>query len=204
MKAAVLFSGGKDSVWAAHTAVFDGHDVHLLTVMTEPYSMMFHFPNLPWTRLQARLMGLPHSFVRKDRLEMILQEFDILYTGAVESSYQRFALDKTADRLGIKVRHPLWLKSRQCVEEITRHLKVVFVAVAAEGMGKDLLLKEVYPMDGIHPFFEGGEAETFVVDAPLFSHSIHIKDWEIYWEKIRGYAIIRQVELRNKTAHHHQ
>lgn len=63
MRAVVLFSGGKDSVYAAGWALSRGHEVILLTVRPPEYSMMFHHPNVDATRLQAEAMGLAQSFV---------------------------------------------------------------------------------------------------------------------------------------------
>ncbi|MBN2478495.1 TIGR00289 family protein, partial [Candidatus Micrarchaeota archaeon] len=41
MKVAVLFSGGKDSLYAVFWALFQGWDVELVSVESEEYSYMF-------------------------------------------------------------------------------------------------------------------------------------------------------------------
>ncbi|HIH19540.1 TPA: hypothetical protein HA225_06245 [Candidatus Micrarchaeota archaeon] len=53
MKAAVLFSGGKDSVFAAFVCQSMGWEVELLTIQPAKYSTMFHHPNVKWCRRQA-------------------------------------------------------------------------------------------------------------------------------------------------------
>ena len=62
-KVACLFSGGKDSVFAAFWAMHSGWEPILVTMLPAPYSMMFHHPNAGWTKLQAEAMGLQQIFV---------------------------------------------------------------------------------------------------------------------------------------------
>ena len=199
MRAAVLFSGGKDSVAAAHFAVFGGYETTLLTVRALPYSDMFHFPNLRWARVQAEAMGLAHRFVRKEDLPDVLKGFDVLFTGAVESSYQRFYLDRLGRALGIRTVHRLWMADEKVAQEIYKDFVIVFGLVAADGMGEDLLGKEVRLAPRVHPFFEGGEAETFVLDAPLFKKRLRIERFHVRWEKIRGYMVIDALQSLSKS-----
>jgi diphthamide synthase (EF-2-diphthine--ammonia ligase) len=43
--------------------------------------------------------------------------------------------------------------------------------------------------------FEGGEAETFVIDCPLFSNPIKINQYEKKWDGYRGRFEIVDAEL---------
>ncbi|MFH0885060.1 MAG: 7-cyano-7-deazaguanine synthase, partial [Candidatus Micrarchaeota archaeon] len=63
MRVAVLFSGGKDSVYATGWALEQGYETVLLTVRPPDYSMMFHHPNIDATKKQAEAMGLAQLFV---------------------------------------------------------------------------------------------------------------------------------------------
>ena len=68
MKVAVLFSGGKDSTYAAYLAKQSGHDLQCL-VTANPYSAeskLLHHPNIRLTSLQAKSMGLEHLTVDTD------------------------------------------------------------------------------------------------------------------------------------------
>ena len=59
---AALFSGGKDSTLAIHKASEAGLRPKLLITM-KPYnedSYMFHKPNIKYTSLQAKAMGIKH------------------------------------------------------------------------------------------------------------------------------------------------
>src|SRR3990172_6383048 len=60
MRVAALFSGGKDSTYAAYVAMQRGWEVtHVVTIHPkDPESMMFHVPNLHLTPLQAEAMGI--------------------------------------------------------------------------------------------------------------------------------------------------
>ena len=61
MKLGVLFSGGKDSTYAAYLAKKYKHKlVCLITIVSEnEASYMFHTPAIELTKKQAKLMGLP-------------------------------------------------------------------------------------------------------------------------------------------------
>src|SRR5439155_1090433 len=61
VRIAALFSGGKDSTYAAYVAVQRGWELtHLLSVIPEDRdSMLFHVPNLSMTALLAQAMHLP-------------------------------------------------------------------------------------------------------------------------------------------------
>jgi len=96
-KVACLFSGGKDSVFAAFWAMYSGWDPVLVTVIPEPYSMMFHHPNAEWTKLQAEAMGLEQVTFETgkegelEKLKEVLSALGIkgIITGAIASEYQK-------------------------------------------------------------------------------------------------------------------
>jgi UDP-3-O-[3-hydroxymyristoyl] N-acetylglucosamine deacetylase len=45
---------------------------------------------------------------------------------------------------------------------------------------------------------EGGEAETFVFDAPFFNKKIDVLDYEILWNGISGFYIVKDAKLVDK------
>ena len=63
MKAAVLFSGGKDSTMAAYKAIEQGLEVKYLISMISSNSRiyMFHTSNIHMTELAAQAMDMPLS-----------------------------------------------------------------------------------------------------------------------------------------------
>lgn len=203
MKVAVLFSGGKDSVFAYFWAKWHGFEPFLLTVKPEPYSMMFHHPNIEATSKQAKELGTKQVFVKvteKNWNEKIItalkkEKAEAIVTGAIESEYQRWRIEKIAEKLRIPHFSPLWHKADVVLKEMLEYFDVRVVGVSAEGLGPEFLgqpLKKIVDAKkkGIHPLLEGGEAETFVVDTPFFKKSVKIKKWKKNWDGVRGTAEI--------------
>ncbi len=62
-------------------------------------------------------------------------------------------------------------------------------------IGKLRALKEKY---GINMLFEGGEAESFVLDAPLFKKRIVINQAKSEWNGNRGMYLIEDAALNDK------
>jgi len=211
MRIAVLFSGGKDSCFACFWALSQGFEPVLVTVEPEEYSMMFHHPNIRFTGLQAKAMGLKQVFVKateKDWAEKLKAAFrklkaEGIVTGAIASEYQRRRIENIGEELGIPTYSPLWHKEEVLPGEMLGNMEIYVTAVSAEGLGPELLgkplselLKKKVP--GIHPLLEGGEGETFVCDAPFFSKRIVIGKWKKSWDGVRGVALIEKARLVRK------
>ena len=193
---ACLYSGGKDSTMALHKAAESGDKAELLITMVpeNDYSYMFHKPNVKFTEMQAEAMGIRHIFANTlgekekelDDLEAVLKHQGVtkLITGATASEYQKSRIEKICSRLSIAMISPLWkIEPLSELEELASKYDAIITRVAAEGFGTDMLgeridtnmierlikLNERY---GTHLLFEGGEAESFVLDAPMFSKHI--------------------------------
>ena len=50
----------------------------------------------------------------------------------------------------------------------------------------------------MHLAFEGGEAETLVIDGPLFKKKLEILDSEKVWNFDNGHLIIKDAQLVEK------
>ena len=94
MKAAVLFSGGKDSTMAVYNALENGDDVsYLLAVKSaNDESYMFHVPNIHLTDLLSEAMDIPIITVVTDgikeaELEDLKDGFEKLKSLGVEAIY---------------------------------------------------------------------------------------------------------------------
>ncbi|MEO2241137.1 MAG: diphthine--ammonia ligase [Euryarchaeota archaeon] len=224
MRAAVLLSGGKDSVLAAHLAAERGYELtHGLTVVpSDPESTMFHVPNADLGTLVAEAMGLEPVRVRSGRdddadlgeLARILEALDVdaLVSGAIASRYQKERLDRVCEELGIEPVHPLW--GMDPFEELELLLEldfeVVIVAVAAAGLDASWLgrrldeaavrdLRRLHDRYRVHPAGEGGEYETLVLDAPLYRERLVIERVVRRWEGDSGYLEIRKVRTESKN-----
>lgn len=212
MKCAVLFSGGKDSAYAAYLSQKEGNILScLISIFSEnPESYMFHTPSITKVEKQAQAMNIP-LIIQKTKgekekeledlecaIKRAIEKYDIqgVVTGAVESVYQASRIQKICDKLEIECFNPLWhINPKKYWDELLENrFDVIITAVAAEGMGKEWLgqkidrtnldkLKEIERKYRIHLLFEGGEAETFVLNCPLFSKGLKIKSKEISGNK---------------------
>ncbi len=209
-KVACLFSGGKDSVFAAFWAMYNGWEPILVTVFPEPYSMMFHHPNAEWAKLQAEAMGVEQVTLeaKKEKELKKLQEtlaglgIKGIVAGAIASEYQKQRIDKMGYELNVPTYSPLWHKEEVLYEEMIKYFEIYITAVSAQGLGPELLgenFNELGERKNIHPLLEGGEGETFVADAPFFKKRIEILGWEKEWDGVRGVAHIKDARLVGKS-----
>jgi ABC transporter with metal-binding/Fe-S-binding domain ATP-binding protein len=224
MSSACLFSGGKDSTLALHKAVGLGIGVDLLITMRSANreSYMFHYPNVELTELQAEALGMRHVFSdtegRKeeelDDLEEALRSNDVklLVTGATSSKYQADRINAIARKLGIEHIAPLWrIDPVEELNEIASRYEAIITSVSAEGLSPSLLgkridgkvieeLKEANRKRGVNLVFEGGEAETLVLDAPMFKEKLVIEKAHTEVSGNNGTYLIERARLANKKA----
>ncbi len=222
MRSAVLYSGGKDSTLALHRAVEAGATIDLLITMLSRNreSYMFHYPNTRFTKLQAEALGIEQVFVdtegRKEEelkdLEKALVDNDVglLVTGATYSAYQGDRINGITRRLGIEHMAPLWhIDPMEELGILARDYNAIITAVAAEGLGESFLgariddetvslLVEANRKYGINMLFEGGEAESFVLDAPLFKKRIEILKARKEWNGSTGAYVFEEARLVSK------
>ncbi len=195
---AALFSGGKDSTLAIHRAKALGKEVELLITMVSEndFSYMFHKPNINLTELQAEALGMKravyHTKGEKEKeladIELSLKENNVteLVTGAVASSYQKDRIGAICKRLSINAISPLWrIDPMEELEELSGNYDVIITQVAAEGFDESMLgsridaalierLRSINARYRTSMLFEGGEAESLVLDAPMFRKRISI------------------------------
>jgi ABC transporter with metal-binding/Fe-S-binding domain ATP-binding protein len=226
LKVAVLFSGGKDSSYATWIAQHQAWEIEaLVSVLPKGVeSFMFHFPNMRWTKLQAEAMGLPYRTIKAGQDELLsLQEglshiqrelgIDGVVTGAVASDYQKSRIDQICDVLGLKSFAPLWHKDPKILVNDLRvsGFKIIVAGVGAAGLDETWLgqgmtderwdmLGRLSRKHGIHLTGEGGEYETFVLDAPHFKKRVSVDKTTNRWDGQSGYLVIEQASLQHKSA----
>ena len=109
-------------------------------------------------------------------------------SGALLSDYQRLRFAIVAEELGLRSYTPLWrIDQADYMRSLVREgFKILVLSVSAYGVPENIVGKVLDDSDverivqlarvyGFNPAFEGGEAETFVVDAPLFSYRIEVE-----------------------------
>jgi len=212
MKLGILFSGGKDSTFAAYLAKKHGHELACLISLNSknPDSYMFHTPSISCVEIQARAMNIPivvkytagEKELELDDLEDAIKdaieqhEIEGIVTGAVESVYQATRIQKICNKLNIECFNPLWQKEQVELlnDLISNKFKVILTGVFAypldeAWLGKEIdeqFIKDVIKVRDefkINPAGEGGEYETFVLDCPLYESEIIIVDKKISGEK---------------------
>jgi len=216
MKLASFFSGGKDSVYSISLAKKQGHEVKcLLSVFPKSdESHLLHYPNLHWTYLQSNSMQIPQITIKSksdetgneiNLLEKILiqsiDEYEIegIVHGGIQSQFQKEKFENLCDKLNLKSFAPLWNRSplEYMNELISSNFIFLITSVSSGGLDNSWLGKIITKTDvadlhtlskrfGFNLNFEGGEAETFVVNCPLFSHEIEIIRGEKFWDGYRG------------------
>ncbi len=197
MKLGVLFSGGKDSTYAAFLAKQQGHElVCLISLISEnKESYMFHTPAIHMTVQQAECMELPLIIQKtpgekeKELVELekaiktAVDKYHIeaIVTGALASVYQASRIQALCDTLGLQCINPLWQKDQiTLLEELVKNnFEVIIVGVFAYPLDKTWIgrkidaqfisdVKKLQEKYKVNPAGEGGEFESLVVNCPLF------------------------------------
>src|SRR3989344_7563656 len=196
MKLAALISGGKDSIYAAYI-ISNQHKIACLISFKSKRSdsYMFHIPNIDLVKLQAESMDIPLIFMEssgikekelndiKKALKIAIKKYKIegVVSGALASNYQKSRIDNICNELKLKSIAPLWhINIEQYLKDLIKNsFKVIITGIAAEGLDESFLgkkidnnliekLKKINEKIGMHLAFEGGEAETLVLDCPFF------------------------------------
>ena len=225
MKLASLFSGGKDSMYAIDLAQKQGHQITcLLSVFAKSdESHLLHHPNLQWTKLQSESMNIPQLtidsnsdktddelVVLENLLNIAKEKFHIqgLVHGGIKSKFQKEKFETLCSKLDLIAIAPLWdTEPKQYMYNlIDSKFLFIMVTVSSDGLderwlGKSILksdidiLKKLSDKFEFNLNFEGGEAETFVIDCPLFSNPIKINQGKKIWDGYRGRFEIVDAEL---------
>ena len=203
MKICSLFSGGKDSTYALHWAVFKVFEISCLITLIPKRedSWMFQYPNVTYTKYQAEVMGFKLltfttsgekdtelADLKRAFIEAKKEGAEGIVSGALLSDYQRLNISLVAEEVGLKTFTPLWRKNQvEYLKELVKEgFKFIITSASAYGFPFELVGKEINENNvetiikaairyGFNPAFEGGEAETFVTYAPLFKRELKVK-----------------------------
>ena len=225
MKLASLFSGGKDSMYAIALAQKQGHEIKcLLSIFPKSdESHLLHHPNISWTKLQSKSMNIPQLTivstseqtddelsVIENLLKLAKEKFQIegIVHGGIKSKFQKDKFQMICSKLNLTVIAPLWgtVPEEYMNELIDSGFDFILTTVTSDGLNDSWLGKTISKSDvislknlsekfGFNLNFEGGEAETFVINCPLFTNSIKINEFQKQWDGYRGRFEIVDAEL---------
>lgn len=209
-----MVSGGKDGLYAAYLARRAGHRISC-TVTVEPHSDRSHMLHEPGTRvaaLQSRSMGVPHlragsgagASAESAKISEVLRAASSEHGaqaavhGGIVSRFQKDAFELAASRAEMGVLAPLWgADQKEHMRNLLRdRFEFAIVSVGSDGLGPEWLGKTVTgegaealarlaEKHSFNPAFEGGEAETLVLDCPMFSQRVEL-DGSASWDGCRG------------------
>ncbi len=225
MNLAALFSGGKDSTFAIYKEKQKGNNIACAVTIfpKSDESMFLHYPNIDITKLQAKSMNIPHIFSQTNSndvetemqeiqklLEQAKKDYSIegLVHGGILSKFQKERFENISSKLNLKIFSPLWqINQKEYLKDLLEaKFRFIITSVSSAGLDESWLGKEITTQDvekleklaakhGFNLSFEGGEAETLVLDCPLFSSPIKIIDSKKNWDGYRGRFEITQAIL---------
>jgi diphthine-ammonia ligase len=228
-KVGLLYSGGKDSTFAIERLRQSGFEVScLITIFSEnPFSYMLHTPNIKTTELSSKALGIPIVYgTTKGEKEEELEDirgaveraqnefhFENLGCGGLSSNYQKSRVESIAEEIGLTSLAPLWgWDQRGYLRDlVNRNYNFIMTSVSSAGLDERWLgrnidrhsLPEILRLSEkfhFNPAFEGGEAETLVLDCPLFREKrIKILKSRKEWNGNSGILSIEKAELVDKT-----
>ncbi len=225
MRLASLFSGGKDSTFSIFKMKELGHDVVcLITIQPNTDdSLLFHYPNSGMTKQLGEAMGIP-SFrftlkktskeeevnSLKRAITKIKSIYDIqgLVHGGISSAFQRDNFQQACSMHDLRIFAPLWgiEPFEYMTDLIDKKFCIKIVGVSTMGLDQNWLgitldkrslheLEFLSTKYGFNLTFEGGEAETLIVDCPIFNKRLEINDARIHWDGQRGIFEILEASL---------
>lgn len=220
MKIGALFTGGKDSTYSAFLASKENQLVCFMNMYSENKdSYMFHTVGDKLLEMQTDSISVPLERHKtkgikeeelsdlRDFISDIKERYGIegIVSGALASEYQYNRINAILKDLKLASITPLWHVN---VEEYLKDLinngfHAMIVSVSADGLDESWLGKEInsenlaklVELSRKYRFnlgFEGGEAETAVLDGPNFKYRIKIEKSSIVRDEGKAYINIEK------------
>ena len=229
MKLAALFSGGKDSTYAIFIAKKLGHTVDILLTLHpySDESHLLHYPNIRFTQLQSESMKIPQLIEKttsdnpeneSEKLNSLIisakENFSIegIVHGGILSKYQKDNFSLICKKNKLEIISPLWNKEPlyYMKELLDENFEYIISTVSSDGLDDSWLGRQINENDldnlltlqkkfNFNLNFEGGEAETFVINCPLFQKPLLIQDSITKWDGYRGRFEILEAKLKDNA-----
>ena len=229
MKVAIMFSGGKDSTFAIDYALEEGWDIkYLISIKpnrTDCY--LFHYATVEHTKDLAKILEIPHilekctiadpekeaQIVRKivEKQQKTTPVNAVVLGGTGLQETQLRSIQYALRPLGIEVfashsgeEHDLIIDNM-----LNKGYEIMITQVASDGLmpwlGKKLTkenfkeLKRDSVMYKFHIGFEGGYADTLVLDGPILKKKLKIDSFEkVVEDQYSGHIKINKLRILDK------
>jgi diphthine-ammonia ligase len=228
MRLASLFSGGKDSTFSIFKMKELGHEVVCLITMKPQTddSLLFHYPNSGLTKQLGEAMEIPSFRFALNKsskeeevksLEYAIKKIKSIHNiqglvhGGISSVFQKDNFQRICSKQELEIFAPIWgiEPFRYMTHLIDQKFCIKIVGVSAMGLDQNWLgvtldkhslgkLEFLSKKYGFNLTFEGGEAETLIVDCPIFKKRLKINDFKIHWDGQRGIFEILEASLVSK------
>ena len=229
MKLAAFFSGGKDSCYAIYKAKKLGHTIKaLITIIPySNESNLLHYDNITKTKVQSESMNISHiigqsvSTKTTDEISLLHKliseaknnfQIDGIVHGGILSEFQKSKFESICDDLKLKLISPLWHENASVYMKnlLDDNFEFIICSVTTNGLDDRWLGKKITYADleileklskkfQFNLNFEGGEAETFVLNCPIFNNPLKIIESKKKWDGYRGRFEIVDVGLVNNV-----
>ncbi len=216
---AALLSTGKDSIYAIHLMQKQGYPIKCLITIDSHNkdSFMFHTPTVELAHLQAKAMGIPLIIVKtkgvkekelidlKKAISGAVKKYKIegVCSGALFSNYQRERIETICEEIGIRAFAPLWHMNQgtYLTNLVNQGFRAIITKVACFGLNEKWVGREINSTAvdelnaleekyGINVAGEGGEYESFVLDAPFFKKKIEVSGIKKMQNEFTGEYVI--------------
>ena len=229
MKLAAFFSGGKDSCYAIYKAKKLGHTVEaLITIIPySDESNLLHYDNITKTKVQSESMNISHIIDKSvstnttDEISLLHKliseaknnfQIEGIVHGGILSEFQKSNFESICDDLKLKLISPLWHENASVYMKnlLDDNFEFIICSVTTNGLDDRWLGKKITYADleileklskkfQFNLNFEGGEAETFVLNCPIFNNPLKIIESKKKWDGYRGRFEIVDVGLVNNV-----
>ncbi|MBU89908.1 hypothetical protein CMO94_00070 [Candidatus Woesearchaeota archaeon] len=229
MKVAIMYSGGKDSTFAIDHALEKGWDIEYLISIkpTRTDCYLFHFATVEHTKDLAKILQIPHilescSVADPKKEAQIVKEIvekqqktspvnAVVLGGTGLQETQLKSIQNALRPLGIEVFASHAGEEHDLVIEqiLNKGYEIMITQVASDGLmpwlGKTLTkenfkeLKKDSVNYKFHIGFEGGYADTLILDGPIFRNKLKVDSFEkVVEDKYCGHVKINKLEILDK------
>ena len=216
-------------MYAIYNAKKLGHEIVVLFTIQpkSDESHLLHFPNISQTKLQSQSMNIPQIIVSIKDINVDIEilelnnliktakktfDFEGIIHGGISSLYQKNKFEILCQDNNLELISSIWQKNALSYmkELINNNFEFIISSVSSDGLDQSWLgklinfseLKKLESLSKKFQFnlnFEGGEAETFVINCPLFKNRIKIIKSNKIWDGVRGRFEIVESKLENNA-----